>query len=97
MILSLPCVEQKRQHPAREAVLGDHRWQSQESRLELGLRLRCGFLRANGLDCWRAPRWWKAAIRGTSRCSPCRIMPVRSHLTFSSWQADGNSPKLRVF
>jgi hypothetical protein len=34
---SLLCEEQKVHNPAREAVLGNHRLQSQQSRLELGL------------------------------------------------------------
>jgi hypothetical protein len=34
-------------------VLGNNRWQSQETRLELGLRLTCGLSRANDLNCER--------------------------------------------
>jgi len=37
IISSLPCGEQKRQNPACEMALGNHRRQSQQSRLELGL------------------------------------------------------------
>ena len=38
-------------NPPRVEVLGNHRRQSQQSRLELGLGLNCGFSRANNLDC----------------------------------------------
>jgi hypothetical protein len=37
IILSSLCGEQKRQNSLREAVLGNYRWQSKQSRLELGL------------------------------------------------------------
>jgi len=38
----------------------NHCWQSQQSRLELGLCLSDWFQRANDLDCRRASWWWKA-------------------------------------
>jgi hypothetical protein len=44
--------------------LGNPRGQSRESRLELGLRIRCGFLRANDLDCGRACYGKRFIMRG---------------------------------
>jgi len=37
----------------------NHRRQSQQSRLELGLCLSYGPRRSNTLDCWRTSGWWK--------------------------------------
>jgi len=43
-----------------KAILGNHRWQSQQTRLELGLCLSDWFQWANDLDCRRASRRRKA-------------------------------------
>src|SRR5439155_21783885 len=51
--------KQRREQSPNE-ILGNHREQSQQSRLELGLRLSRGFSRANNLDCWRTSRRRKA-------------------------------------
>jgi len=47
----------RHQHPA---ILGNHRRQSQQSRLELGLRCNRGFSWANDVRCGCAPRRPKA-------------------------------------
>jgi hypothetical protein len=48
-----PCEEENRQNRAHE-VLEGYRRQSEEGRMELGLRRNCGLRRANNLDCGRA-------------------------------------------
>jgi len=46
-------------------IRGDHRWQSQQSRLELGLGFSSGSPRANDLDCGRA--WLRKAFHRACR------------------------------
>jgi hypothetical protein len=64
--LALASGEQKRQNPQREE-LGHHRRQSQQSRLELGLRFSRGFSGTNDLDYGRAPRRKRFVVRADQK------------------------------
>jgi len=69
--------------PPCETIPGNHRWQSQQCWLELGLRCNCGSRRADDLRCghssrrrkaFHCARWWKA--HGISKIRRGCLYPV---------------------
>ena len=69
IIFSLRRGEQKRQNPQRD-MLGNHRRQSTQSRVEHGLGISPGSRRSNNLDCGRS--WVRKAFhRACGRIADC--------------------------